>query len=80
MFNFMVAELRIFKISSLDDQLLLLQASIDTKKASIDTNKEYFDDKMKKLGDKIIEYVYHLFHQDNDVEDDGILEITKSTS
>ena len=76
-------------ISSLDERLLLIQASVYSNKASIDSNKEYFDDKMKKLReifDKIIENVDHLFHnywissQDNDVEDDGILVITKSTS
>ena len=89
MFNFIVAQIRTFKMSSLYDRLLLMQASIDTKKSSIDTNKKVFDDKMKKLReifDKIIEDVYHLFHpyqissQDNDVEDDGISEITKSAS
>ena len=60
---------------------------------SIDANKEYADDKMKKLRDslsyicdKIIENVEHMFHHiqisppDNDVEDDGLSEITKSTS
>ena len=66
-----------------------MQASIDTNKASIGDNREDFDDKMKKLReifDKIIENVYHLFHQyqisshDNDVEDDGILEITNTIS
>ena len=79
----------IFKMSIFDDWILLIQASIDANKASIDDNKEDLVDKMKKLWeifDKIIENVKHLSHQYiissqyNDVEDDGILVITKSTS
>ena len=61
--------------------------------ASIECNKEDYDENMKKLRDKfasildnIIEIVEHMFHQnrnssaDNDIEDDGLSEITKSTS
>ena len=70
-----------------------MKALIDSKKASIDANKEFFDDKMEKLREKIpslfdnlIENFYQIFHQyrissqENDVEDDGLSEITKSTS
>ena len=76
-------------MSSLYDHILLIQSSIDANKSSIDTNNEDLYDKMKKLWeifDKIIENVNHLSHQYiisshyNDVEDDGILVITKSTS
>ena len=49
-------------MSSLDDQLLIIRASIDG-------NKEDDGDKMKKLGetlayiiDKIIENIGHIFH------------------
>ena len=62
-------------------------------RASIDTSKEDADNKMKKLKEKpayllgkFIKNVDHIFHQrriyspDNDVEDDELLEITKSTS
>ena len=79
----------IFNMSRFDDWILLIQVSIDANKASVDDNKEDLDDKMKKLWeifDKIIENVNHLYHlyiissQYNDVEDDGILVITKSTS
>ena len=57
--------------------------------ASVDANNEDLDDKMKKLWDifdNIIENINHLFlqyiisSQHNNVEEDGILEITKSTS
>ena len=61
-------------------------------KASIDAKNEEDYEKMKKyrvfssiLG-KFIEIVEHMFHQisifspNNDVDDDGHLEITKSTS
>ena len=61
--------------------------------ASIECNKEDYDENMKKLRDKfasildnIIKIVEHMFHQnrnssaDNDIEDDGLSEITKSTS
>ena len=80
-------------MSGLYDQLLLMQASIDSSKASIDANKEYYDDKMKTLRvttasifDKLIGNVNHIFHQyqitsqENGVEDDGLSDITKSTS
>ena len=73
-------------MSSLDDRLLLMKTSIDTK-------KEYYDDKMKKLReilasllDKLIENADYIFHQyqisspDNYVEYDELLEITKATS
>ena len=59
----------------------------------IDANKGDADKKMKKLRDNctsildnLIEIVEHMFHQilifsqDNDVEDDGLLEITNSAS
>ena len=61
-------------------------------KASIDAKNEEDYEKMKKyrvfssiLG-KFIEIVEHMFHQnrnssaDNDIEDDGLSEITKSRS
>ena len=73
-------------MSSLDGWLLLIQASIYSN------NKDY-DDKMNKLRetlasllDKLIENVKCIFSNirsssaDNDVEDDGLSEITKSTS
>ena len=70
----------------MDDRILLMWDVVDT-------NKEDYDEIMKKIREvlaslieKLIENVDHIFHQnqisspDNDVDDDGILEITKSTS
>ena len=73
-------------MSSLNGWILLVQASIYS-------NKKDYDDKIYKLRDilasvldKLIENVKCIFrnirsfYADNDVEDDGISEITKSTS
>ena len=71
----------IFKMSSLYERLLLMQALIYDNKSLIDSNKEDFDDKTKKLReiiDKLIENVDHIFHQywiysqENDFEYDGL--------
>ena len=75
-----------FKMSNLDDWILLMGSSIDE-------NKEYADDKIKEIidtldyiNDALIENINHIHHQYkissqyNDVEYDGISKITKSTS
>ena len=69
-------------MSSLDDQFLVMQALVGA-------NKDDTDEKMRKcysILDKLIVCFDHMFHQnqisspDNDVEDYGLSEITKSTS
>ena len=73
-------------MSILDDHFVLMQASIYSK-------NEYFYKNIKNrmytlpsIPDNLIENIDHIFHQyqisapENEVEDDGLSEITKSTS
>ena len=75
-------KLQFFKTSSLDDQFLLVWDSIDVNKDNNDAKMKKFDSKIYKL----IAFFDHMLHHnqisspDNDVEDDGRLEIKKSKS
>ena len=72
-------------MSGLDDRFLLMRASIDANKDDADEKMDKFRKEFASILDKLIEMVKHMFHhiiasfQENYVEDDGLLEITKST-
>ena len=59
---------------------------IDSNKVDADDKMKDFRDKLASILDKLVENCDHIFHQvrisspDNDVEDYGISEITKSAS
>ena len=62
-----------------------MRASIDDNKKDADKKMNKFREKLDSIHDKLIGMVEHVFHQiliyspENDVEDDGLSEITKST-
>ena len=61
-------------------------ASVDANKGDSDEKMKIFRDKFSSILDKLIEIFEHMLHQirisfpDNDVEDEGLSKITKSTS
>ena len=78
--------LRFFKMSSLDDRLLLLKSVIHSNKEDADDNMKKLRETLASILEELIEIVELMFHQkrisspDNEFEDDGLSEITKSTS
>ena len=78
-------KLRIFKMSILDDRLLLTGASIEANKEDAYQKTKKLMDKLAYIRENLIEYFDHIFHQyqiyslENYFEDDGLQEINRST-
>ena len=73
-------------MSSLEDQFLLMRDFFDANKEDADDKTNKLMGKFSSIIDKLIEMVEHMIHHIriyfpyNDVEDDGLSEMTRSTS
>ena len=75
-----------FKMSNLNEWIILMGDFIDASKEDADYKIKKIIYTLDYIHDALIENINYIFHQyqisspDNDVEYDGISEITKSTS
>ena len=69
-------------MSSLNDRLPLMRYLIDANKDETDEKMEKFEFKLEKIVSRFDHMLHHnqISSPENYVEDDGISEITKSTS